>query len=408
MSTSVLKNHAKVANQAVSSSFGIISGNTIYRRRPAEAGGAVNFGQEVRFRVERIEKDLIRNAHLQIDLSALTVATGTAEWSNKLALSMIEAVWMRSGGSELVRIQGDTLLQLYPTFFTKDEWEQTEKDNIGDFDTQADRQTASASAQTLYVQLGHLLPYLSRGFPSYLVNNNDGLEVVLKFRPFSDCVVVGDSGSITKVELWQKMTHAGDDLTNHILKQFKQSTGLAKYGIRSGYMLFAHDYTTFRQSFASGISDMQLQMNGLSGEQVVAISFQLHTSANLNSGVYDEPLAVDEYALKDGNKYLGQVEDNIDNNLYKSVILPSSNIRGRDHMANVNTYIIPFSDNYAAEFDKNVKKWNYGVSDMQHINNATLHLHFDSAPAEATTLIVNAVYHRTRYADGNVIKKLGK
>lgn len=395
----------KVEDEFLQSNGARVGGNSAWRYVVPDNGSSPSFGGETIYKLKSFGSNLLRNCYLKFKVSALTASVGAAEWSNMLAITLWDRIEVVSNGQTVHQLHSSTALQTIRKIFDSVHYDNVIADLIADL-SEADRQTNAGSEQELYFPLGIYFSMLSASFPIYLLNERD-TEIHVNFRQLSDCVINGDSATITDTRLEALYTDAGNQVVSRINNIVNNNHILRSRGINAkGWHLQSNWYDRQTEQLASGSSTFQVFLPSLANQWVKSIHFTVHANSDLASGIYDNFVAVSKFSLKSGGAYLSMQEVDTTDRFYNTVVLASRQVPGRDKIKDTANYGIYYTDALYAEFSADKKRANAGSYDFRNIRDAQLTLEFDSNLASNHTCIVSIVRHQEEIITNGAIRQL--
>lgn len=163
--------------------------------------GVANFNETIRIPISRAG-DLVTAMSLNFSLPALSIPSGSTYvgWTNNLASVLVEEASLEIGGQQIDKLYS-IWLEIWDELTTTEDQINSVYEMLGKFETATEVQT-NATAETDYTLF---LPFWFHKKPSLalpiLALQSHRIEVILKLRPFSQCVVYDGATAPDSVDM---------------------------------------------------------------------------------------------------------------------------------------------------------------------------------------------------------------
>lgn len=218
--------------------------NYAIERIPIYSTDLVDFGRQITFKIKK-SGDFLKKLYFSFTLPKLTVSSGTyAGWTNALGFAIIDYCYIKINNVELAREYGlhmDMQDELNNDPGTRN------GDNIliGKYQNLGSLKFNAVGESSYQVELpfwfgkniGSALPFLS-------LNRNDSIEIVMKLRPFNECIVYDGTIHPATVHIQQNSL-----LTDQIFM-----TDSAKRKFKGGKHVYIIKQTQYISDDIAGIS----------------------------------------------------------------------------------------------------------------------------------------------------------
>lgn len=362
-----------------------IMGSRQMQQIQGEGGQTLSFGQqEWRVSIPKQGSMWVEKANLQIVISAITKTGGTyVRGVNALPIFMFNDIELWQGGRKLSTV--------YPTKIFEETYAHNDSDEIQilkpalGIDSDANRATAAAAAQTFTIEMDELFALFSQPIEYFLLRE----ELQFRFHPISSAALLVQTDgtsptfSITSAVLNVSYVETSPQL-NKVVSDMHAKEGIPKYH---------YDYLELKYAIGTGQTQYPNVMQSLQNTDLVYLAFVLKLNSDLSTaGAYNytnfQTLA--SWNIKSGSNYINDALFDITPTIYRQNQLDIYGFRGTANLLGQNIFAISWAHDLDEAFGENKNQFS-GCKNMRGVVDATLNLTFSSAVAAAQTLFVEAV-----------------
>lgn len=381
---SILSDSNQMLSTYQSSNGRILFGEKTYKQvasQPSFSG--VLFGSNyVNMKVEaNTDGDFLNDARLITKIGPMSKTGGTyVRGVNALAINMYDGFRLFSDSKESAYITSDMVFENIYKNVDSDKWARICLDIGYDVST-TNRNTLGTAPQTLVLPLKYMFNIFSKPLD---ISAFKKLEIRCYLKQNIQFCLQTDGTAPT-------FAFTDFYLDNEYIITDPSITNYSRNLLMSGKspVNFDYEYIDLPFALASGVTVGDLDLPQLAGKNVVDICVVVRSSANLNtvltSDYSDSNLPVASFNIKNGNKYINNLQQDIVINDYNRIVLPRLHFLGIKQIINrTNPAItISFSSDYSLSDVDRGQNYN-GYRDFTGILNARLHLVFPSALAAAS------------------------
>ena len=310
------------------------------------------FGSTVIYEIQKSGDDLVDEACLVVDISAISGSGGTyIRGVNALALYIWKRIELVLDNKIKAVAYPDAIEKNIKYYLNSDKYSCVSQQLA--IQAQATRDTLAGSAQKLVIPLKHLFPIFSKPLDRSMIRGTFTIRGYLKDN-VRQCIQTDKTGatfSITNTYLDIQYIKAKPIILNTNRKMYNENNA-------TGKPHFNIEHLIIEKQIASSSTSVVLSLPELINERVIDLTVFLRASAlketNDASDYTDTYIAPTSFNLKSGGKYNNYgVQEDITKSYYDRVILPRLEFEGWVNLlsgtASGNEFVISFANDHGVE-----------------------------------------------------------